>query len=41
MSKIFITGGKGILGSKLVVSLLSNHDVHAPDKKDCDVTNLE
>jgi dTDP-4-dehydrorhamnose reductase len=40
MSKIFITGGKGILGSKLVLSLLSNHDVYAPDKKDCDITNL-
>ena len=40
MSKIFITGGKGILGSKLVSSLLSDHDVYAPDKKDCDITNL-
>jgi dTDP-4-dehydrorhamnose reductase len=41
MSKIFITGGRGILGSKLVTSLLSDHDVYAPDKKDCDITNLE
>ena len=41
MSKIFITGGKGILGSRLVISLLSDHDVYAPDKKDCNITNLE
>jgi dTDP-4-dehydrorhamnose reductase len=39
--KIFITGGSGYLGQKLIKSLLSDHIVYAPDKEECNVTYLE
>jgi len=38
--KIFITGGKGSLGQKLIKHLSDNHIVYAPDKEACDILDL-
>jgi dTDP-4-dehydrorhamnose reductase len=39
--KIFITGGSGHLGQKLIKSLSNNHIVCAPNKEECDVVYLK
>jgi dTDP-4-dehydrorhamnose reductase len=38
--KIFITGGNGVLGKKLVNYLSPNYKVLSPSSKDCDILNL-
>jgi dTDP-4-dehydrorhamnose reductase len=37
--KIFITGGTGHLGQKLIEYLSNDHDVYSPDKNDCNILN--
>lgn len=38
--KIFITGGSGHLGQKLVEYLSREHDVYAPDKNECNILDI-
>ena len=40
MKKIFITGGNGVLGKKLINHLLPNYKVLSPSSKDCNILNL-
>ena len=41
MKKIFITGGSGNLGQKLVEYLSIDNEVYAPNKDECDIlTNI-
>lgn len=40
MKKVFITGGNGVLGSKLIEKISSYFTVFAPNKEECDVRNL-
>jgi dTDP-4-dehydrorhamnose reductase len=40
MKKIFITGGNGVLGKKLVNYLSPNYKVLSPSSKDCNILNL-
>lgn len=37
MKRIFITGGSGHLGQKLVEYLSTNNEVYAPSKEECDI----
>lgn len=41
MKKIFITGGSGVLGSRLVSYLQKEHSVYAPTREQCDILNTE
>lgn len=38
--KIFITGGTGHLGQKLVEYLSNKHDVYSPNREECDILNI-
>lgn len=38
--KIFITGGSGHLGQKLVEYLSNEHNVYAPDRNECDILDI-
>lgn len=40
MKKIFITGGSGVLGKKLVEQLSMDYDVLAPSHTDCDILDF-
>ena len=40
MKKIFITGGSGHLGQKLVEYLSTNNEVYAPNKEECDILDV-
>jgi len=37
MKRIFITGGSGHLGQKLIEYLSTNNEVYAPSKEECDI----
>ena len=40
MKKIFITGGSGNLGQKLVEYLSIDNEVYAPNKDECDILDI-
>jgi dTDP-4-dehydrorhamnose reductase len=40
MKRIFITGGSGHLGQKLVEYLSINNEVYAPSKEECDILDV-
>jgi len=39
--KIFITGGTGHLGQKLIEYLSNKYEVYAPDRNQCDILNID
>jgi len=39
--KIFLTGGTGVLGKKLVDFLSTDYEVFAPSHKECDILNFD
>jgi len=39
--KIFVTGGSGILGTKLISYLKNTHEVYSPNRTECDVLDVQ